>query len=54
MMIYQEKITAPADRSNQENPTLFAEARASDDRWIKKFIAGLAGKLRGKFKRRLG
>jgi hypothetical protein len=42
MMIYQEKIAPPVTVKEQK---LIAETLASDDRWIKNLIAGLAGIL---------
>jgi hypothetical protein len=47
MMIYQEKIEPPANPpSDEEQVKLISESIASDDRWVKNLIDGLAGILR--------
>jgi hypothetical protein len=47
MIIYQEKIAPPADPPPDEvQIKLIAESLASDDRWVKHLIDGLAGILR--------
>jgi hypothetical protein len=47
MMVYQEKIPPPPDPApDEEQIKLIAELLASDDRWVKNLIDGLAGILR--------
>jgi len=49
MMVYQEKIARPpplARLTADEQMHLKIEALASDDRWVKDMIDGLAGVLR--------
>jgi hypothetical protein len=48
MMIYQEKIPPPVSPLTNKEQKLITETLASDDRWIKNFIDGLAGILREK------
>ena len=48
MMIFTEKIERPPPLplTNEEQIKLIAESLASDDRWIRNLIDGLAGILR--------
>lgn len=48
MMISMEKIEPPPrlPLTNEEQMKLIAESLASDDRWIRNLIDGLAGILR--------
>jgi hypothetical protein len=47
MIVYQEKIAPPpALPPDEEQIELIAESLASDDRWVKNLIDGLAGILR--------
>jgi hypothetical protein len=47
MMVYQEKIAPPANPPpDEEQVKLISESLASDDRWVKNLIDGLAGILR--------
>jgi hypothetical protein len=48
MMIFTEKIERPPPLplTNEEQMKLIAESLASDDRWIRNLIDGLAGILR--------
>ena len=47
MMIYQEKIAPPPPPlSEDEQMKLRMDAMASEDRWVKNVIDGLAGVIR--------
>jgi hypothetical protein len=47
MIIYQEKIAPPPDPpQDEEQIKVITESSASDDRWVKNLIDGLAGTLR--------
>jgi hypothetical protein len=46
MKVYQEKIVPPPALLPEKQVKVTAESLASDDRWVKHLIDGLAGRLR--------